>query len=198
MSRKVNQQHVFEITTCVNFTGFYFADSGRVIDWSINFLKTASGASSVYEVDFTALIQGEADAVATPVEVDCLFSCFPVFVCLPVNTCLPVCVCLLVNTCHLVCVCLPVNTCLPVCVCVPVNICLPVCVCLSTPAYPSIVLPLCVSLPVSTCLPVYICLPVNICLPVSFPASQSVCVCLSTPAYLSVVLPLRWIFENAL
>ena len=174
MSRKVNQQHVFEITTCVNFTGFYFADSGRVIDWSINFLKTASGASSVYEVDFTALIQGEADAVATPVEVDCLFSCFPVFVCLPVNTCLPVCVC------------------------VPVNICLPVCVCLSTPAYPSIVLPLCVSLPVSTCLPVYICLPVNICLPVSFPASQSVCVCLSTPAYLSVVLPLRWIFENAL
>ncbi|GFO25145.1 dynein beta chain, ciliary-like, partial [Plakobranchus ocellatus] len=30
---------------------------GRVIDWSIAFLKTASGASSVYEVDYATLIQ---------------------------------------------------------------------------------------------------------------------------------------------
>ncbi|XP_076457719.1 uncharacterized protein LOC143291635 isoform X3 [Babylonia areolata] len=36
---------------------------GRVIDWSINFLKTASGASSVYEVDFTSVIRGEAEAL---------------------------------------------------------------------------------------------------------------------------------------
>ncbi|XP_070202269.1 uncharacterized protein [Littorina saxatilis] len=34
---------------------------GRVIDWSVNFLKTASGASSVYEVDFTNLIQGDVE-----------------------------------------------------------------------------------------------------------------------------------------
>jgi hypothetical protein len=42
--------------------------TGRVIDWSINFLKTASGASSVYEIDFTTLIEGEA--VTSP-EVSC-------------------------------------------------------------------------------------------------------------------------------
>ncbi|RUS89314.1 hypothetical protein EGW08_002921, partial [Elysia chlorotica] len=30
---------------------------GRVIDWSIAFLKTASGASSVYEVDYATLVQ---------------------------------------------------------------------------------------------------------------------------------------------
>ena len=31
--------------------------AGRVIDWSIAFLKTASGASSVYEVDYATLVQ---------------------------------------------------------------------------------------------------------------------------------------------
>ncbi|XP_071095883.1 uncharacterized protein [Haliotis cracherodii] len=34
---------------------------GRVIDWSINFLKTASGASSIYEADYMSVIQGEQD-----------------------------------------------------------------------------------------------------------------------------------------
>ena len=33
--------------------------SGRVIDWSIDFLKTASGASQVYEVDYTSALLEE-------------------------------------------------------------------------------------------------------------------------------------------
>ncbi|KAK7479595.1 hypothetical protein BaRGS_00029144 [Batillaria attramentaria] len=41
---------------------------GRVIDWSINFLKTASGASSVYEVDFTSLLQSDVAAAANAAE----------------------------------------------------------------------------------------------------------------------------------
>jgi len=32
---------------------------GRVIDWSIDFLKTASGASQVYDVDYTASLLAE-------------------------------------------------------------------------------------------------------------------------------------------
>ena len=37
---------------------FWFI-SGRVIDWSIDFLKTASGASQVYEVDYTSALLEE-------------------------------------------------------------------------------------------------------------------------------------------
>ena len=33
--------------------------SGRVIDWSIDFLKTASGASEVYSVDYTSALLEE-------------------------------------------------------------------------------------------------------------------------------------------
>ena len=36
----------------------YFS-SGRVIDWSIDFLKTASGASEVYSVDYTSALLEE-------------------------------------------------------------------------------------------------------------------------------------------
>ncbi|XP_052258855.1 uncharacterized protein LOC127863384 isoform X2 [Dreissena polymorpha] len=35
---------------------------GRVIDWSIDFLKTASGASEVYDVDYTAALLAEDQA----------------------------------------------------------------------------------------------------------------------------------------
>ena len=34
---------------------------GRVIDWSVAFLKTASGASSVYEVDYATLAASGLD-----------------------------------------------------------------------------------------------------------------------------------------
>lgn len=39
----------------------YLCFVGRVIDWSINFLKTASGASSTYDVDYTSTIQDEQE-----------------------------------------------------------------------------------------------------------------------------------------
>lgn len=32
---------------------------GRVIDWSIDFLKTATGASQVYDIDYTSALLGQ-------------------------------------------------------------------------------------------------------------------------------------------
>ena len=49
---------------------------GRVIDWSIDFLKTASGASQVYEVDYTSALLDEGakqpDKVLEIIIVSCL------------------------------------------------------------------------------------------------------------------------------
>lgn len=35
-----------------------FCVVGRVIDWSIDFLKTATGASQVYDIDYTSALMG--------------------------------------------------------------------------------------------------------------------------------------------
>ncbi|XP_069115919.1 uncharacterized protein [Argopecten irradians] len=40
---------------------------GRVIDWSIDFLKTAGGASTVYDIDYTSALMGQTDIEDQPV-----------------------------------------------------------------------------------------------------------------------------------
>lgn len=42
--------------------------SGRVIDWSIDGLRTASGASSVYDIDYMSVLEEEEQAYAEAAE----------------------------------------------------------------------------------------------------------------------------------
>ena len=53
--------------------------TGRVIDWTIDFLKTASGASQVYDVDYTSAFLEDNSGKKVKVCVYPLFVMFSVF-----------------------------------------------------------------------------------------------------------------------